>query len=440
MKTEVKLNRTLTLWQVVFIGLAWMTPMIYFTTYGIAFEASKGMLTQAYTLAFAVIFFTAFSYGAMSRRFPNSGSSYTYAGKGIHPKVGFLVGWSALLDYLFSPLIAYLMFGIFMHAQFPNVPAYIWILSINIVLCVICILGVRFSASLSTAFVLLQICFILFFCAILVKHLTAGGVTDPLRPFLQTEVPLSVLLTAASLICFSFLGFDSVTTMAEETVDAGRTMPRAILAIILIASALYISTSYLTQLNFPNLSLAGDDASFELMRMVGGAGLSALFVTVLVFAIFTQGLASLTTVTRLLFAMGRDSVLPRNIFGYLHPKFKTPALNIVLVNVFSLLALAIPLDTAVKFVNFGALTAFFFVNLSVVSQYYIKDRRRSPAQTVRYLVLPLIGAIIVGWMLTLLDVNALVTGLAWILFGAAYRAWSRKRQAEVPTGTANAES
>ncbi|MFD1954194.1 APC family permease [Paenibacillus thailandensis] len=428
MKPEIQLNRTLSLAQVVFLGLAWMTPMIYFTTYGVAFETSRGMLTQAYALAFCAIFFTALSYGAMARRFPTSGSSYTYAGKAIHPKAGFLVGWSVLMDYLFSPLIAYLMFGIFMHAQFPSVPAAVWIVLINLVLTAVSALGIKFSAALSKTFVLLQIVFIGFFCAILAKRLIDGGIPgNPLEPFLQTEVPLSVLLAGASIICFSFLGFDSVTTMSEETVNAGKTVPKAILLIILIASVIYLTTSYITQLAFPGLQLpATDDAAFELMKLVGGAGLSALFITVLVFAIFTQGLASLTTVTRLLYVMGRDSELPKRTFGYLHPKFKTPLFNIAVVNGFALLALVIPLDMALTFINFGALTAFFFVNLSVIAQLYIRDRKRSAADTIRYLLFPLVGAFIVGWLLSLLDGHALMTGLAWIIAGAAYKIWRSK--------------
>lgn len=100
------LAKTLKLHQVVFMGLAWMTPMIFFTVYGVAFEAADGMMTPAYLIAFIAIFFTAFSYSRMVKAYPISGSAYTYTKKSIHPKVGFLVGWALLLDYVFSsPLL-----------------------------------------------------------------------------------------------------------------------------------------------------------------------------------------------------------------------------------------------------------------------------------------------------------------------------------------------
>lgn len=414
------LRRTLKLHHVVYLGLAWMTPMIYFTVYGIAHQNARGMLTQAYLLAFVAIFFTALSYSAMAKAFPASGSAYTYVGQSIHPRLGFLVGWALLLDYLFSPLIACLTFGIFLHAQFPSVPTWVWIVGLNLALAAVNVIGINFSAALSKWFVWIQIAFIAVFCGFLAKNVTGG--VPPLEPLLQHDVPLSAILSGAAVICFCFLGFDSVTTMSEETIDAGKTIPRAIVIIIAFASLLYIVPSYLTQLAYPGATFDDlDAAGMELVRLVGGSALSALFMTVLVFAIFTQGLASFATVSRLLYAMGRDGILPKRVFGALHPKFRTPAVNILLVAAFSMLALAISLDTAVKFVNFGALTAFVFVNLSVVVKLYLKDRQRSSLKlTLSHLVFPLCGAGFIGWLLTLLDATALWLGLSWVAFGAVY--------------------
>ncbi|TVY09711.1 APC family permease [Paenibacillus cremeus] len=423
MSSKVSLKQTLTLFQVVYLGLAWMTPMIYFSIYGIAYQTSEGMLTQSYLLAFVAIFFTAYSYGIMSKTFSASGSAYTYVKQSMHPYLGFLVGWALLLDYLFSPLIACLTFGIFIHAQFPSIPAAVPILLLNGVLAIIAIIGINFSAQISKVVIWAQMIFIGAFCLFLFRNL-AGGLPDHLhllQPLVQTDVPFSTIVAGASIICFSFLGFDSVTTMAEETIQPEKTIPRAIMIIIIVASILYITPSYLTQLALPQVTFIDiDSAGFEIVKLVGGAALSAVFITVLIMAIFTQGLSSVTTVSRLLFVMGRDATLPPRVFGHLHPKFKTPTMNIILVSLFSLLALVISLDTAVKFVNFGALSAFTFVNLSVIAQRYIKDRQRSLKQTFLYLVFPLTGAGFIGWLLSLLDHTALYTGLIWVLLGAAY--------------------
>ncbi|MCR2806945.1 APC family permease [Paenibacillus soyae] len=421
---ETTLKRTLSTRHIVYLGLAWMTPMIYFTVYGVAYESAGGMLTQAYFLAFVAIFFTALSYGRMARTFPTSGSAYTYVGKSLHPYMGYLVGWAILLDYLFSPLIACLTFGLFLHEQFPSVPLWVWVVGLNAVLAAINILGVSVSALLSKWFVWIQMAFIAVFCFFLVRNLFAAeaeAVSSPLQPLFQTDVPIAVILAGASVICFCFLGFDSVTTMSEETVNPGRTIPRAILIIITLASILYLTPSYLTQLLHPNMTFNNaDTAGMEVVRLVGGSGLSALFVTVLVFAIFTQGLSSFTTVSRLLYVFGRDAVLPKRVFGALHPKFRTPAINIVIVAAFSMLALVISLDFAVKCVSFGALTAFTFVNLSVIFKLYIKEKKRSFKDTIMYLICPLIGAGFIGWLLSLLDGQALWLGMSWLALGVVY--------------------
>ncbi|WP_261302954.1 APC family permease [Paenibacillus andongensis] len=431
MKTEVTLRKSLNLSQVVYMGLAWMTPMIYFSIYGIAYENAHGMLTQAYLLAFVAIFFTAYSYGVMSKSFPTSGSAYTYTKKSIHPYLGFLVGWALLLDYFFSPIIACLTFGIYLHAQFPSIPAYVWIIGLNIILGIVNIIGIKFSANISKLFVWIQILFIAVFCFFLFRNIT--GDVHPLQPFLQTEVPFSSILAGASMICFSFLGFDTITTMSEETKNSEKTIPRAIMIIIITASILYLVPSFLTQLVYPQLTFVDtDSAGFEIVKLVGGAALSSVFITVLILAIFTQGLSSVTSVSRLLFVMGRDAILPKRVFGSLHPKFNTPVTNIVIVSVVSLLALVISLDNAVKFVNFGALTAFFFVNISVIAQKYIKDKQRSPKMTFLYLIMPLIGAGFIGYLLSLLDKDALWMGGGWLLAGIVYHL-IRKRSARMLT-------
>ncbi|AJY76985.1 APC family permease [Paenibacillus beijingensis] len=425
MKSNVKLTKSLRLSDIVFIGLAWMTPMVYFTVFGISFETSGGMITQAYLLAFVAIFFTACNYGIMSRTFPTSGSAYTYVAKSMHPNLGFVVGWAVLLDYFFSPLIASLSFGIYLNAQFPSVPVYIWITLLNVAITVINIMGIKISANISKIFVWIQILFILLFSAFLIRNLNGG--MNVFQPF-QTDAPFSAVLAGSALICFCFLGFDAITTMSEEAIDAKRTIPKAVIVMISIALIVYFIPSYLTQLVFPNVTFSNaDTAGFEIVKMAGGAFLSAVFITVLILATFTQGLTSLTSVSRLLYVMGRDSVLPKRFFGYLHPKYKTPVINIAIGAIFSMLAIVISLESAVKFVSFGALTAFTFVNLSVIFQKFIKEKKRSPRQTVLYLIFPLIGAAFIGWLLTLLDLDALMMGGIWLVFGIGYYLIRKKR-------------
>lgn len=428
MEEKVTYQKTLKLFQVVAIGLAWMSPMIYFTVYGLAYEGSNGMMTGSYSMAAAAILLTAISYIVMSKRFTSSASAYTYVKKAIHPYAGFLVGWVVLLEYIFSPVISCLTFGLYMHAQFPDIPASLWMIAINLVFAVVNIVGIKFSAGLSKIFVVVQVLFIVLFCLYLLKGMAGGAEADTVQPLLpRGGWGISTVLTGASLVCFSFLGFDTVTTLADETINARRTIPRAILLIVVIASVMYIAVSMLTKLAFPSLSFSNADAAgFELMKLVGGAGLQSLFISVLIMAVFTQGVIAVTSASRLLHVMGSDSTLPKRFFGKLHAKYKTPVNSIAVVSLVSLLALVLSLETAIKFVSLGALTAFVFVNGSVIAQMYVKEKKRSFTQTIVYLVVPLCGAGFVGWLLTLLDRTALFMGLCWLLVGAAYHLYRTK--------------
>ena len=103
--TPQRLERTITLWPLVLFGIAYITPFIVLTTFGVFSEASSGTLASAYAISTIAMIFTAFSYAKMARLYPVAGSAYTYARKAIDSRVGFLVGWAVLLDYFFLPMV-----------------------------------------------------------------------------------------------------------------------------------------------------------------------------------------------------------------------------------------------------------------------------------------------------------------------------------------------
>lgn len=111
------------------MGLAYLTPMTVFDTFGIVSGISNGHVPASYLLALAGVLFTAISYGKLVRQFPQAGSAYTYAQKSISPHVGFMVGWSSLLDYLFLPMINVLLAKIYLSALFPDVPPWVWVVT-----------------------------------------------------------------------------------------------------------------------------------------------------------------------------------------------------------------------------------------------------------------------------------------------------------------------
>ena len=126
------LIKTLTLFPVVMIGLAYIQPMTLFDTFGIVSQITDGHVPSAYALALLGILFTALSYGKLVVRFPSAGSAYTYAQRAISPTVGFMVGWSSLLDYLFMPMINILLAKIYFEAIIPSVPSWIFVVILTV--------------------------------------------------------------------------------------------------------------------------------------------------------------------------------------------------------------------------------------------------------------------------------------------------------------------
>ncbi|WP_257346953.1 APC family permease [Pseudalkalibacillus decolorationis] len=418
-------RRTLTLLPVVILGLAYMAPMTVFSTYGVVAQTSLGLIPAAYIVALIAMLFTAYSYGKMVKAYPSAGSAYTYTQKSISPNLGFLVGWSVLMDYLFLPMINFLLAGIFLSAAFPIIPSWGWILLFIVTVTAINIFGIQLTVKVNGILVLFQLLVTILFIILAIKGITQGmglGVLFSSLPFYNPDVSYSFVLAGASILCLSFLGFDAVTTLSEETIEPRRTIPKAIFLIALIGGALFTFVSYITHLVYPDFRSfeVVDSAAFEIAEAIGGALFGSIFLAGMITSTLASGLSSHASTARLLFAMGRESVLPQKIFGYIHPKYKTPSNNIILIGLFSLSALAIDLVTAASFINFGALVAFTFVNISVIFHYYIHKKQRHLKGLFLYVFLPAIGACFTLWLWTNLDKHSLILGCIWILVGWVY--------------------
>jgi putrescine importer len=422
MKDLIQKNKFLSNAQLVSLGIAWTSPMVVFTNYGLGYLSSDGMLATAYVFACIAICFTAYSYAQMVRAYPQSGSAYTYVGKSFHPVAGFLVGWALLLDYLFTPMICCLVFGLYLNAEFPSISLEIWVLLSAVLITVCNLLGIRISANISRLSVLIQLVFIVAFCALCIRYALGDGVSlVSTAPFLNPDSTLMAGIAGASLLCFCFLGFDSVTILSEDTRTPKVSIPKAMAIIIAIVSVSYLAVSYFGILTHAGTTFDNpDSASLDVIHNIGGALFGAVFITVYAICCLTGGIASLASISKLLFAMGRESTLPKPFFGYIHPRLKTPVPNILLTGAVSLLSLVISLESAINFISFGALTAFFFVNFSVIRHYYVKRQHRSAKDILRYLILPLCGMFCIGWLFSHLSVNAFLLGGSWLAVGITY--------------------
>ena len=237
-------------------------------------------------------------------------------------------------------------------------------------------------------------------------------------------MPFSASVAGAAIAAYSFLGFDAVSTLTEETRDARRTMPKAILIIALAGGLIFIASACITQLAHPGAEFASvDAAATEIAKAIGGDLFVTIFLATLVVAQFTSGLAAQASVGRLLYAMGRDTVLPASFFGNLHPKWHTPILNLILVGVIGLAALTMDVTTSTSFINFGAFLAFTAVNVSVIALYLKRDQQVRPLGLLVGLVVPALAAVCDLFLLWNLDEHAKVLGLIWLAVGVAYLAY-----------------
>jgi putrescine importer len=418
------LTRSLTLRPVVLFGLAYLAPMIVLGTFGVLAEATHGSTPTGYLLALVALLFTALSYGKMSTLFPVAGSAYAYTRRSIDSRVGFLVGWAVLLDYFFLPMVIWLIGAAFLSAKFPGVPTWIWIVAFIVITSALNLIGIKAAANANILLMAFQILVLGIFVALSLRQVFhaagAGGLVSS-TPFLNSHTSISGVSAGAALAAYSFLGFDAITTLTEETVEPRKTIPRAILLVLLIGGGIFLVVTYATQLVHPGAAFVDvDSAAFAIAKTIGGNLFSSVFLAGLVVTQFASGLAAQASVARLLYAMGRDSVFPKRVFGYIHPRFHTPAINILLSGAVGLIALRLTVATSTSFINFGAFSAFTFVNLCVIA-IFIRGRAEGPRQSVvTHVVFPAVGAVVDIYLLFHLDGKAKLLGLIWLTCGILY--------------------
>ncbi|MFD2443795.1 APC family permease [Bacillus sp. CGMCC 1.16607] len=431
MKTsQTTLKRSLGLAPIVFLGLAYMSPFAVFDTFGVVSEETKGHVPAAYIFITIAIIFTALSYGKMVKIFPDSGSAYTYTKRTFNPQIGFLVGWSALLDYLFLPMINALLAGIYLSASFPNVPAWVWIIGLIVIVTILNIAGIKIAVSANTLFVLFQLLIAIIFVMLTARAVMTGdgSVGFEMNPFFSEDIKLSLLFSGASILALAFLGFDAVTTLAEETIEPEKNISKGIFFIALIGGIFFITVTYFMQSLYPDVSVFKDieGASAEMAANIGGILFQSIFTSGAIVSVLASGLASQTSASRLLYVMGRDGVLPQKWFGYLHKNLQTPIFNIIFVGLLALSALYLDLVIATSLINFGAFTAFSFVNLSVI-MYYFKNRHlMRSSNIIGFVVFPFIGLAFLLYLWVSLDQLALIFGITWLIIGFIYLLWMTK--------------
>lgn len=434
-----QLKRVLTTKYVVFFGLAYIVPTSIFTYYGIVTQVTKGMMPLGYIITTVVMLFTAISYGKMVSAFPLAGSAYTYVQKSMNPHLGFLVGWAMMLDYLLTPMLCFLVFGIYMNEFFPGVDTVVWVLLCAAIVAGINIIGITIAARVDMIITIFAFAFTIFFIILAVRCAINSGfqLVDAEAIYNSEFFNARMVLFGSSILACAFLGFDAVTTVAEETVNPEKTITRAIIIICAVAGFIFFVGAYVAQIIWPDAwkELSNPDAGvFELLGRIDADYMPTLFLIMDNIATVANAIAAQTAVTRLMYAMGRDGMLPKKIFGYIHPKTRTPIYNIIITTLIGLTAIfyADNLLGAASLISFGALVGFLFVNFSVIMHYFKNLKLRTGKYLFKYLIMPGLGTIMTVILVFTLDSAAKILGCIWVVIGLIYLVIKTKGFKELP--------
>ncbi len=427
-----ELDRGLELRHLLVYGMNFMVPIAPMALYGFGARESHGMAPLVYLVGVVAMLFTALSYRSLSRVFPFAGSVYSYVQRGWHPYVGFLAGWMILADYLLMPAMLYAFSASWLHGLLPAVPAWIWASAFVVINTAVNVLGIQLQAKAHMVLLGIELVALAVFLVVAIdfvfiaKHGTGGW---SIAPFFQPQyLNGGFIATATSIAVLSFLGFDAISTLAEETRDPRRTVGNATILALLLLGAMFVVQTYVAALAHPGYrSLSPELGFFEIAREIGG---NRLYVFLLVVNVIASGIATALSaqlaISRILYSMGRDRVIPGSGFlSRIHPRLKTPVRAILAVALVTIVvALAVPEEVVLKLVNFGALTAFMLLNITVFVYFYVKQRRFR--NVFSYLVFPLIGLAVVGFVWSGFDRITFVFGGAWLLVGLVVGAFKSR--------------
>jgi len=424
-----RFKRVLSRGDLILYGLVMLTPTAPYPVYGIVQQVSDGHAALAYVAALVAMLFTAASYGKMSGAFPSAGSTYTYAQRALNEHVGFLAGWAMMLDYFLIPLLSVIYAALTAARLLPQVPYIVWAVFFTVAITLINVRGIRVTTRASTfMMVIMTACAVLFvwLAARWVAHVAGWEGLISAAGFYRPETfAVRPLMLGAAIATLSYIGFDAISTLAEDTLRPERDIAFATVTVCVLQAVFCVATVYLAALVWPDYHTFPDKdtAILDIGRRIGGTWMFGFLTFVLLVAGLASALTGQAGASRLLFGMGRDGVISHRIFGYIDPRYSTPTRSIYLMGAISLIgALQAGFQAVAELLNFGAFVGFILVNLSVIRHYYMRLGQRRGMQMFTNLVFPLAGALTCGYVWISLTAKTKLVGFSWMLAGVIYLA------------------
>lgn len=420
-----ELRRSVPTVDLIIYGLIFMVPIAPWAIFGTVYNEAEGLVPLVYVVGLVAMIFTALAYAQMAREFPLAGSVYAYVGRGLHQVAGFFAGWSILLDYLLVPTLLYVFGAESMVGIFPSTQRWMWAVAFVVVNTAVNLIGIKSLARFNRAFLAIELVFFVIFVIIAISALARGTVQGAHFGIEQLwdgdKVTPSLIAGALSIAVLSFLGFDGISTLSEEATGGRNSAGKAMVTALLIVAVLFIAETWLAAALAAGTQSFDEahagNAFFDLVGQAAGNGWAKAFLAVNALAVgIANAIAAQAATSRLLFSMSRDRQLPA--FLATINRRQIPQNALLLVSTLTLILVLFfvgKINLISSLVNFGALFGFCLLHIALVNHYIIRKHSRN---WLLHLVVPVIGFLIIGYVLVHADTNAKVGGICWLVVGA----------------------
>jgi putrescine importer len=422
-----KLKRVLGLWDLIFYGIVLIQPIAAVGLFGIASKVSQGHMVTTLLIAMIGMMLTAVSYGRMASLYPSAGSAYTYVGKGLNTYLGFMAGWAMFLDYLIVPVINTIYASLTLQRLFPGVPFIAWIIVFVFIITLLNLRGIRTTARSNEILLAIMVAVIGIFIVLAIQYIFRAqgwsGLLD-YKPFYNPATfNFGAVMTATSFAALTYIGFDGVTTLAEDVKNPKRNMLLAPVLVCLFTGIFSIIQIYLAHQVWPDYTTFAnpETAFYDVSERVGGKFLFNAVAVILFIACLGSGLAGQVGAARLLFGMGRDNILPKKLFSHLDSKTNTPNYNIMIMGVLTIIgSVFLSYQGAAELLNFGAFLAFMGVNLAAIRQFYFMRPSGEKRIFMMDAAIPILGFLVCLAIWLSLPNPSKITGGIWFAIGIIY--------------------
>jgi len=471
--SEKGLKRTLGAWSLIALGIgAIIGAGLFVRTAAAAGEHAGPAVTISFLVAAVGCCFAGLCYAEFASMIPIAGSAYTYAYTTMGELVAWIIGWALVLEYALgaatvsiswseylnkllggsipfewchSPFEKTLDAAGVMHHGFINIPALFILLLLSLLL----IKGTSESAKVNAIIVFIKVTIVLVFIAVGWQFINPANHHPYVIPADAPPAQLrdgtlytytnffrhgwGGILSGAGVVFFAFIGFDAVSTAAQEAKNPSRDMPRGILGSLAICTILYVLFSWVLTgvAPFTDFVKSGREASvaYAIETYMSGYHWLSTLVTIAILAGFSSViLVMLLGQSRVFYTMATDGLLPK-VFCELHPKFRTPYKSNMLLFLFvGLFSGFVPESVAGNLTSIGTLFAFILVSIGVVILRKSDPTRPRPFKTPLVPLVPILGVLVCTAMIVGLDSATQLTALVWMLIGlVVYFGYSKKR-------------